>query len=194
MTLFANTFRGYIFERPTGLLAVEDQDGWEFLSPGQTAPDQEALPVYQTVQRNAGFWGAELEAVWHLHDQHDYQLDVRFGADFTRAREGSRNLPRIPAARLSTGIAWAHDAWTLGAELQRVLDQDRTAPSETPSDDYTLLNASVSRTMTIGRARWDVFLRGSNLANAEIRPHTSFVKNIAPPARRAVTAGVRLTF
>jgi iron complex outermembrane receptor protein len=194
VTVFAHEFRGYIFERPTGLLAVNEVGGWSFVSPANVDADREALPVYQYVQRNARFWGAEAEAVWHLHHDRDYQLDLRFAADFTRAREGANNLPRIPAARLTTGLFWAHEAWSAGMEVQRVFDQNRVAASETATDGYTLASVHVSRTFSIGRARWDLFLRGSNLANADVRPHTSFVKDLAPLARRAVTGGLRLSF
>jgi iron complex outermembrane receptor protein len=195
-TLFANRFRGFIFEQPTGLVAIEEAGAWEFLPPDDEAVEAQegGLPVYRQVQRNARFWGAELEAIWHLHEQNHYQLDLRFAADFTRAREGSRNLPRIPAARLSSGVFLAHESWSAGAEVQRVFEQDRTAPNETNSDGYTLVNAHLSRVISLGRTRWDVFVRGTNLADAEVRPHTSFVKDLAPLAGRAVTGGVRLSF
>jgi iron complex outermembrane receptor protein len=75
-----------------------------------------------------------------------------------------------------------------------VLDQDRVAANETSSDGYALINAHISRTLVAGRTRWDVFVRGTNLANEEVRPHVSFVKDLAPLARRAVTGGVRLLF
>lgn len=193
-TVFAHEFRGHIFARPTGLLAVPSGDEWQFVPATSSGVEGDALPVYQYLQHNARFWGAELEAVWHLHHPRHSQLDLRFAADFTRAREGTRDLPRIPAARLTTGIFWAHEAWTAGAEAQYVFEQNRVAANESASDGYTLVSAHLSRTISMGHTRWDVFVRGSNLANAEIRPHTSFVKDLAPLARRAVTTGVRLSF
>jgi iron complex outermembrane receptor protein len=52
----------------------------------------------------------------------------------------------------------------------------------------------LSRAFTHGHLRAEFFLRGANLANAEARPHPSFVKELAPLAGRSLTAGVRLKF
>jgi len=195
VTLFANRFQGFIFEQPTGLLAIEHDGAWEFLdAEDEHAEDEEGLPLYRTVQRDARFWGVEVETIWHLHDQRDWQLDLRLAADLTRAREGGRNLPRIPAARTTAGLLWGTANWSAGAEYQWVHDQNRIAGNETRSDGYALVNAHVSRAFTIGHWRTEVFVRGTNLANKDARPHTSFVKELAPLAGRSVVAGVRLTF
>ncbi len=191
LTVFTNRFRGFIFEQPTHVLAVERNGAWEFTD----NPTNEAgLPVYRTVQRDANFWGAEVETLWHLHEKRDWQLDLRLAADFTRAREGGRNLPRIPPARATVGLLWATVNWSTGAEVQFGSSQNRVAANETPSEGYNLVSAHVSRAFTRGHVRAEVFLRGTNLLDEEIRPHASFVKELAPLAGRGVTAGVRLTF
>jgi iron complex outermembrane receptor protein len=192
LTLFANQFDKYIFEQPTGLAAVEEDGSWVFQPAGEDVAG--ALPVYRYVQRQARFWGVELETLWHLHDQRDWQLDLRLAGELTRAEEDAANLPRIPAARFTTGLVWANAAWSMGADCQWTLRQDRVAPNETPSDGYALVSAHVSHVMGVGRTRWEIFLRGTNLANQEARPHTSFVKDLAPLPGRGVMAGVRLTF
>ncbi len=177
-------------------MAVEDDGAWKFVTPdSEEAEAQEGgLPVYRYVQRDARFWGAELETIWHLHESTKWNLDLRLAADFTRAREGGRNLPRIPAARTTGGISWSAGAWSAGAECQVVFDQNRAAANEAASDGYTLVSAHVSRTIELGRSHLGIFLRGSNLTDAEARPHTSFVKDIAPLAGRGAVAGVRLMF
>lgn len=195
ITLFANRFQGFIFEQPTGLLAIEHDGAWEFLeADDEHADEEEGLPLYRTVQRDARFWGVEVETIWHLHDKSDWQLDLRLAADLTRAREGGRNLPRIPAARTTAGLLWGTANWSAGAECQWVHDQNRIAGNETRSDGYALVNAHVSRAFTTGHWRTEVFVRGTNLANEEARPHSSFVKELAPLAGRSVVAGIRLTF
>jgi iron complex outermembrane receptor protein len=192
LTLFMNQFDGYIFEQPTGLVAVEKGGGWLFQPPGGDAP--EALPVYQYVQRDARFYGVELETLWHLHDQRDWQLDLRLAGELTRAEEDAGNLPRIPATRLAAGVLWANAAWSAGIDCQWTLRQHRVAANETPSGSYALVSAHLSRVFGFGPTQWEVFLRGTNLANQEARPHPSFVKELAPLPGRGVTAGVRLTF
>ena len=196
VTAFTNRFNGYIFEQPTGLVAVEHKGAWEFLPPDddEVAEHGGGLPVYRYIQRDARFWGLEAETLWHLHDRPDWQLDFRLAADFTRAREGGRDLPRIPAARTGVGLFWSTTAWSAGLESQFYSAQKRVAANETPSDRYALVSAHLSRTAEFGHLRTEVFLRGTNLANAEARPHPSFVKDLAPLAGRGVVAGLRLSF
>ncbi len=190
-TVFMNRFRGFIFEQPTGLWAVERGGAWTFTdSVGET---ETSLPLYRTVQHNANFWGAEVETLWHLHEKRDWQLDLRLAADFTRAREGERNLPRIPPARTTVGLLWATVEWSAGAEVQFGYRQSRVAENEIRSDGYSLVSAHVSRAFTHDHWRAEVFVRGTNLLNEEIRPHASFVKELAPLAGRGVAAGIRLT-
>lgn len=195
-TIFAHRFHDYIFEQPTGMVAIEGDGGSEFVSPESAAAEaaEGSLPVYRYVQHDARFWGAELETIWHLHESTKWNLDVRLAADFTRARESGRHLPRIPAARTTAGVSWSAGPWNAGAEYQILFDQNRVAAHESPSDGYALLSASVSRTFELDHKRFEIFLRGSNLTDAEARPHTSFVKDLAPLAGRAAIAGVRFTF
>ena len=178
VTAFTNRFNGYIFEQPTGLVAV----------------DGGGLPVYRYIQRDARFWGLEAESLWHLHDRPDWQLDFRLAADFTRAREGTRDLPRIPAVRTGVGLFWSSTAWSAGVESQFYSAQKHVAANETPSDRYALVSAHFSRTAEFSHLRTEVFVRGTNLANTEARPHPSFVKDLAPLAGRGVVAGLRLSF
>ena len=196
ITAFTNQFDGYIFEQPTGLVAAEIGGQFRFLSPAApaVAAADETLPVYRSVQRDARFWGLEAETLWHLHDRPDWQLDFRLAADFTRAREGGRDLPRIPAARTGVGLFWSTTAWSAGVESQFYSAQKHVAANETPSDRYALVSAHLSRTAEFSHLRTEVFVRGTNLANTEARPHPSFVKDLAPLAGRGVVAGLRLSF
>lgn len=196
VTVFSNRFDGYIFARPTGLVAIEHGGEWEFLPPDDdhAAAHGGGLPVYRQVQRDARFWGAELEALWHLHESAARQLDLKFAADLVRGRAVGENLPRIPAARTTVGLLWSEGAWSGGVESQFVFDQSRVAPNEIASERYTLVSAHLGYAWTRGRITWQLFARGTNLADEEARSHTSFVKDLAPLAGRAVHAGVRLAF
>ncbi len=55
-------------------------------------------------------------------------------------------------------------------------------------DDVVFMFADVIQQRT------EVFLRGTNLTDAEARPHASFLKDYAPLPARSLTAGVRLEF
>ena len=93
-----------------------------------------------------------------------------------------------------TGLHWARHGTSAGVDYQHVLEQARVAPDETPSDGYGLLSAYLAHTIEAGPINWELFVRGTNLLDEEIRPHTSFVKDLAPLAGRGAMAGVRLRF
>lgn len=195
VSVFTNRFAGYIFGQPTGLVAVEHKGGWEFVDEHDPeAADHGGLPVFRTVQRAANFWGFEAEALWHLHEAPSSQFDVRFTADFVRAKEGGRPLPRLPEARAGVGLLWASAAWTFGVDYLHAFPQRQVAAHETNSDGYRLLGANVSRALKFGALEAEAFLRATNLADREARPHTSFLKDLAPLPGRSVTAGVRFSF
>lgn len=196
LTVFLNRFDGYIFEQPTGEIARETAEGWVISSPDGDAGIDGAgeLPVYRTVQTDARFWGAELEAVWHLAGRANWHVDLRLAGDFTRATEGGRPLPRIPASRLMTGVTWQHGPISAGVDLQHVFSQSRVAANESASRPYRVLSAHVAREFAWRSLTGEIFLRGTNLLDEEIRPHTSFVKELAPLSGRGAATGIRFTF
>ena len=178
MSVFTNRFAGYIFEQPTGMVAVEHQGRWELVDEHDPeAADHGGLPVFRTVQRNARFWGFEAEALWHL-----------------RAKEGGRSLPRLPEARAGVGLLWASAAWSFGVDYLHAFPQRQVAAHEFNSDGYRLLGATASRVLKFGALEAEAFLRATNLADREARPHTSLLKDLAPLPGRSVTAGVRFSF
>lgn len=177
LTVFANQFDGYIYEQATG----EEQD---------------ELDVYSYVQRDARLYGVELESVIHLHESERHRFDIQIGGDLVRGRntDDDTELPRITPARARLGFTWITGPFSLTADVQRVAEQDRTAPNETPTDGYTVFNASAGYRLTLGRLTYDLFVRGSNLGDEEIRLHTSFIKDVAPLPGRNVTVGLRTSF
>lgn len=195
LTIFANRFSGFVFEEPTGQVAVEHAGVWEFHDAG-SAGAEGGVEVYRYVQRDARFHGAELETIFHLHAGDGRQLDFLLGADFVRGRNRSdaANLPRITPLRAKAGLAWRRGALALGGEVQFVARQTHTASDETPSAAYELISAYANYRLSSGKLGWDVFIRGTNLGDREARLHTSFLKEVAPLPGRIVTAGVRLTF
>ena len=197
LTVFANRFNGYIFEQPTGLIALPHPDDTEFVSPADAeAAEDGGLPVFQFVQHDARFYGAELETIFHLYHRDQQLLDFTLGADLVRARNTTEDtpLPRITPARWKAGLAWTNGVYSLGGDAQFVARQTRVATLETSTPGYTLVSAYASCRMTVRRLVFDLYLRGTNLGDDEARMHTSFLKEVAPLPSRSLTLGLRTTF
>lgn len=177
--------------------------------------------VHVWAQGDARFHGVEAEAEFHIIDRDNAHLDLRVFGDMVRGRlsddaaeqrqivifhgnhvhrrnvaiGGSGNLPRIAAPRAGAELRWASDHWRANVGAVRYFAQNRVAQNERTSPGYTLVNANLTwhHDTAAGNAV-EVFVDGSNLLNAEARPHTSFVKDLAPLPGRGFGAGVRVFF
>lgn len=176
LTVFANRFAGFIHEEATGA-------------------EEEGMPVYRFVQTDARFRGAEAEVVWHWHEAAGERFDVKLGADYTRAEDAAGvSLPRIPAQRTTLAFEWAKGKWSAGAEWQLTAKQTRVAANEASSEGYNLASVHLAWHLTDTHGAWEVFLRGTNLGDVEARPHTSFLRDLAPLPGRSVTVGAQFEF
>ncbi|MBE2213830.1 MAG: TonB-dependent receptor [Opitutaceae bacterium] len=177
LAVFVNDFDAFIFENPTGETIDE-------------------LPVYRFVAREARFHGAEAQATWHAHDAQGRGLDIYALVDTVRGTNETDHtpLPRLPPWRVGLGFASVAGRWTFGAEARHAFEQDRVAPYEESSDSYTLVSAHVAYTVPLERGSLQCFVRGSNLTDDEARPHTSFLKELAPLPGRSFTLGARWVF
>ena len=188
LTAFANQFDGFIYLQDSGALVDFEN------TPLDPTDD---LPEYRFIQRDALFYGAELETVFHLHATPGHTLDLRFNADFTRAKERSGpDLPRIAPLKGLIALDWSRGPWRAGTDLQLVSDQSNRAPGETPTDGYALLGLSAGYRLETKTVVYDFFVRASNLTDTEARNAASFanIKDIAPLPGRAITLGIRATF
>lgn len=179
LSLFANRFNGYIFEQDTG-----------------TTDADSGLPIYNYVQREAQFYGGELEVIFHLQKGKDSSTEFRVFADSVRATNTTDDtpLPRTTPVRFGAALDWHAGPWSLGTELRRVNDQDRVAPIETTTAGYELWSVNAAYAFDVGRAKGQLFLRGTNLLDETARGHASFLKDLAPLPGRDVSLGVRFTF
>lgn len=177
VSVFLNRFEGYIYQTAAGREA-------------------EGLPVYAFVQRDAELAGGEAELVLHVHESRDAVADVRVFADTVRATDLDRGtpLPRTTPVRFGAGFDWRHEPWSLSLDWRSVNPQRRVSPGETATPGHDLVGVAGAWRFGTGRARGEVFVRGSNLLDDTARTHASFLKDIAPLPGRNVTAGVRLTF
>ncbi len=172
-------------------------------------------------QADARFTGGELDLRWTLLDNGSSRWMLRGFGDAVRGRltgEGTQeaafaiphgdhvhhytvdlplsgNLPRIAPWRAGAELRWEGGAWRAGLGAIRHARQDRVAAHEDATPGYTLVNANLAwhRDTAAGNAL-ELFIDGTNLLDEEGRPHTSFLKDLAPLPGRSIGAGVRLFF
>jgi iron complex outermembrane receptor protein len=176
-TLYTNRFDNFIYEAETG--NIEDD-----------------LPVFQYFQNDAKVWGVEFQASKRLASFGSSNLSVDGVADYTRAKisSGGGNAPRIPPLRLLGGVELTNASFDLRGEVEFSDDQTKTATFETPTDGFTLVNAS---------ATWRPFGRDRNIAliasannifDVTARRAASFTKDFVPLTGRDFRVTARLSF
>lgn len=150
------------------------------------------LPCFQYQQASARLYGFEADASARLARIGSYTINLDAVADYVHAtvRNGGP-VPRIPPLRVLGGLEAQGDLLTARAEVEHVFDQDRTAAFETPTDGYTLVNASVSLHPFGHENSTTLLLSANNLFDVTARRHASFLKDFAPLAGRDLRATIR---
>ncbi|MFL3656990.1 MAG: TonB-dependent receptor [Opitutales bacterium] len=159
--------------------------------------DTEDLNVFRVTQADAKFYGFEVDLRFHLIDETDRASHIDLIYDQARATNESSNtnLPRIPARRLGLRYEYEVGPWLFGAEGRWNDSASHLGPNQLPTDSYTLWNADARyRIRTSSAAIIDLFVVGTNLGDDEARPHTSFLKDLAPMPGRSLRLGVRTSF
>ncbi|MDM3871826.1 TonB-dependent receptor [Porticoccus sp. W117] len=153
--------------------------------------EMEELPVFDYVQQDATFQGAEAELNIALNEE----LTLNLFGDYVRAElnDGS-DVPRITPARFGTELEYGAGEWSAKLRWTEVQDQDRPGDEEEPTEGYSRVDTSLSYQIDGNNADYTLFLRGSNLLNEDIRDATSFLREFAPQAGRSFELGVRVTF
>ncbi len=195
--------------------------GLESVSTPGTQLTADGTVVNLWAQNDARFHGAEAEADFRLFKGAYGDWDLRIFGDYVRGKlngNGTRdvtlqvfhedhtdqldarlqlggNLPRIAAPRVGAELRWKRGGLRLSLGGVHYFEQDDVAALEAKSADYTLVDAHAAwHVDTPAGNGWELFLDGNNLLDEEARPHTSFLRNIAPLPGRGVTFGVRAFF
>ena len=176
-TAYATRFDDYIFQAATG----EEEDG---------------LPVFQYFQSDATYWGVEFGATVPVGDVGRWHVAVDGVADYVRATIGNGGgpVPRIPPLRLLGGIEAESEHVDGRFEVEQVFDQNRIAAFETPTDGFTLVNASITWRPWGRRNPTSLIFSANNLLDAEARRHASFTKDFVPLPGRDFRVSARMSF
>jgi iron complex outermembrane receptor protein len=208
--------------RVTGFISgfYTNYDGFIDFAP--TGEIEDNLQVFIYTPKKATFYGGEARADFHLLplsitkiseisdsksvknvitrgeqtvEKNPNDLFLRLQADYVHAEDSSGEpLPRITPFRWGVSLNYESEHWTAGIEGWLVDSQNRVAEFETTTPNYTFLNASVGYKFQWGRTYNYLYLRGTNLLNAEGRDHLSFLKEVFPLPGRGVVVGLRTTF
>ncbi|OYY70001.1 TonB-dependent receptor [Sphingomonas sp. 28-63-12] len=149
------------------------------------------LPCFQSVQANARYYGFEAEGSVKLAQWGDYAINVDALGDYVHATIIDQGpVPRIPAARILGGIEGQSDTLSARIEAEHVFAQNRITPFETPTRDYTLVNASISIS-PFDNKKTTLTLSANNLFDVDARRHASFLKDFAPLTGRDIRITAR---
>jgi iron complex outermembrane receptor protein len=176
-SVYYNRFRNFIYEDATG--EIEDD-----------------LPVFQYRQAKARFYGVEAQIAATVARIGGTKIGVDGVADYVRATvSGVGPVPRIPPLRLLGGVSATADKFTGRVEVEHSFEQDRVATFETPTDSFTLVNASLAfRPFGSGPNKPELMVQANNLFDVDARRHTSFLKDFAPLSGRDLRVTLRASF
>lgn len=169
-------FGNFIFTAPTG--EIEDE-----------------LPVFRFREGKANFYGFEVEGDAKLGQALGINWGAEFQADAVRATvKGFGPAPFIPPVRLRGALTGSRGAFDGRVEVERAFAHNRTAPDETDTPGYTLVNATIDWHPFAANPELTLSLIGNNLFDAEARRSTSQLKDYAPLAGRDIRLSASLSF
>ncbi len=178
---YYNWFSNYIFENqvaPTSCVAAASPSGRDV-----------DLPCFQYAQADARYYGMEAQASVRLARIGGYTLNGDLLGDWVHATVVDQGpVPRIPPVRLLGGLEAQSDRITARAEVEHSFDQNRVNTFETPTNGFTLVNASVALKPFGVANPTSLILSANNIFDVEARRHASVLKDFAPLAGRDLRA------
>ena len=174
--LFYTHFANYIFQSPTG--AIQDD-----------------LPVFQSRNGQANFYGFEAQASAKLGEA----LGIRWGgelqADAVHATvKNFGPAPFMPPFRILGALTGERGQFDGRVEVEKAFAHDRTAPIETDTPGYTMVNASLDWHVFEANPELTLSLQANNLFDVEARRSTSQLKDFAPLGGRDIRLTARVGF
>ncbi|MEH6481731.1 MULTISPECIES: TonB-dependent receptor [Pseudoalteromonas] len=188
LNAFYNQVDNYYYQIDTGLFAESGHDHSDEEEDADEHDHSSELPVYLFKTDDVILHGFEAQIAWQLTDE--FKVDLFSDYVRTRLKDGG-DLPRTPPLRFGSELSYQTDKLSAHIHVTRYQKQDRTAPQETATDGYTLVDASISYDLSVLNQDMSVYLRGTNLTDTEARVHSSFVKDIAPRPGRSFALGIR---
>jgi iron complex outermembrane receptor protein len=175
-SVYYSHYLNFIFQAPTG----EIEDG---------------LPVYEYREGQGNYYGFEVESDVKFGRALDIDWAGDLVADAVRAKiKGFGNAPQIPPLRVLAGLTGTRGQVDGRLEVERVTAQHKTAPNETETPGYTMVNASFDWHPFAANPEMTLSLQGNNLFDVNARRATSELKDYAPLAGRDIRLSARMSF
>jgi iron complex outermembrane receptor protein len=165
-----------------------------YLAP-TTGTDPDGLPIYDYRQGRANYYGFEIGSDAKFGKALGIDWGGEIVADAVRATiKNFGPAPQIPPFRVLGALSGARGQVDGRLEVERVAAQHRTAPNETDTAGYTLVNASLDYHPFAANPELTLSLQGNNLFDVVARRHSSFLKDYAPLAGRDIRLSARVSF
>ena len=150
------------------------------------------LPCFQYQQAKARYYGFEADLSASLFTIGTTRINADVLGDYVHANIVDVSpVPRIPAPRVLGGLEAQGDKFTARAEVEHVFEQNRIAAFETPTEDYTMVNASIGLSPFGRNSKTQLVLSANNIFDVTARRASSFLKDFAPLAGRDLRATLR---
>jgi len=175
-SIYYSRFTNFIFQAPTG----DVRDG---------------LPVYAYHEGKANYYGFELQA----DAKFGKALGVDWGGELVTdaVRASIRHFgpaPLIPPLRVISALTGSRGQVDGRIELEHDFAHNRTAPVETDTAGFTLVNASLDYHPFAANPELTLSLQGNNLFDVDARRSTSILKDFAPLGGRDIRMSARVSF
>jgi iron complex outermembrane receptor protein len=175
-SLYYSHFSNFIFQAPTG--EIEDD-----------------LPVFEYRQGKANYYGFEAQAQARLGEALGIKWTGELQGDYVHAQvKNFGPAPFIPPLRIMAGLGGSRGPFDGRVEVEHAFDHDRTAPIETDTPGYTMVNASLDWHAFADDPELTLSLSANNIFDVVARRSTSQLKDFAPLAGRDIRLTARLGF
>ena len=167
----------------------------DFIYSHETGEKKDDLEVFEYRQKDARFYGAEIELNYVIFQEGLDKLSLKSFADFVNAKFTSGEyIPRIPAKSAAISLHYETEYFTLATDIKITDQQSKITEHELKTEGYTKVNAEIAYRPFGADKDLTIRLQATNLLNAEMRQHTSFLKDLLPMPGRNIKLSLHYNF
>ncbi len=182
---YYNAISNYIFRKPTELYYDPSAKDNRF---NKTT----GFPVFQYSQSNAIIYGFEVKTQYEF----TRYIATTVIFDYVRGEQkfGEENLPQMPPLRFSIEQRYTTDEYWVGFNWKLTMEQDQTAPNETKTKGYGLVDLYAGVKILTGEFIHMINLKIDNLLDQPYKEHLSALKEFAYMPGRNIQLSYKFLF